>query len=1065
MLVLRAAIAVSLLFCVAVGASAADEFAGVWLGPLTGSVPCGSANGTATFLVSVSMSVTQSGSAVNGNGTFARQVVDFASCTPTQAVDTQPFSFSGTANGSSLTVPVRIQTVDGTIAMTVAGSSMSMALSFPGSAFTAQGTLSRGGGGGLTGTYNGTYTSTLSPCDGKLPLFTYSGNLTLTLVQSGDSIAGSITVFDDKRDILDSNGICTVIDRASTTDTFSGRVNGSTLLLTFNQGRRNTFTADVLGNTISATKIPGSFSGETTSFTVTRSSTTPPVPKVIGFAATPASIAAGRFTTLSWAVANATAVTIDNGIGSVPATGSVTVSPLRTTTYTLRAVGPEASVTATVEVTVTGGGARVVVSRLPEGMLLASGESGATDSFTVANVGTEPANVSLSKSGTFFSIAPSSFVLQPRASQQITITATAQPAVTDSGTITINGDGVVSGGITVRVRLLVAAAPAGTVRLAPSIARIDVAAPAGQSPSGVVPFTNSGSAPMTGIAVADVPWIVPESGTITINPGETKNVAFSIDPSRRPDAAELFGGATGSMSLRFLGRSTATNAVTNAVTPTTTVSVTIVHVVKPGTSSGAPPPIQPTELALMIPSHGTTDGIQADLYLSNRAASPLSSLKLYLAQSSQIASLPSLGVNRSVTLPSVSTSIFGVDAGGSLMLRGSTGTAETLSVAALRIVNPTGSAAYTSSIPVFRSGGGVGPGGTIVLSGVERSANARTTVVVQELSGNPGSASLQGYDENGVAIGSSGSIALGAFYSLTDNALAVVEGARSIVITNTGTGGGRINAYARVRANSTADTWIITDPSLESNSESMIMPTISTALVPGQTDIFVTNRSSSAVTATLSEFHESTRRRAVRSNAAGAVHSDALQQWTIQPRETKRATVTPSSGYVQLTGPAGALSVSARVTLTSAGESFGSALPPLPAASANGLGELKRFGGVGDASPATVAAATTGTYRSSLIVIETAGESATLRVTLSFSLPAGLALTSQAVVSKELILAPNQIRVVRDLARSIVGPQRDSFADIRDMQVDVEVVGGEGTVLSYIESTDNGTGDVVIRPE
>ncbi|MBK5259283.1 MAG: hypothetical protein JJE51_06800 [Thermoanaerobaculia bacterium] len=1060
----RAAIAVSLLFCVAVGANAADEFAGVWLGPLISKVPCGSETGTATFIISVSMSLTQTGSTVSGNGTFARQIIDFAQCIPTGGIDTQPFSVSGTANGSSLTVPLRIQSADGTIAMNVAGSSMSMSLSFPGSPFTADGTLSRAGGGGLTGTYEGTYTSTLSPCNGKLPLFTYTGNLTLTLIQAGDSITGAETTFGDKRDNLDSNGTCTIKDVGSTTNTVSGRVTGSILTLTFESNRSNTFTANVSGNTISAT-VAGEFAGEVTTFTVTRTSTTPPVPQLIRFSATPSSVAAGRYATLSWAVANVATVTIDNGVGSQPASGSITVSPSRSTTYTLTATGAGGSVTATTTVTVTGVGPRVVAATLPAGMLLATGETGATDSFTVANVGTDAANVSLAKSGNFFSISPESFVLQPRASQLIAITATAQPAVTDNGTITVNGDGVVTGGITVRVRLLVASPPAGTVRLAPSTARIDVAAPAGQSPSGVAPFTNSGSAPMTGIAVSDVPWIVPENGPITINPGETKNVTFSIEPSRRPDADSLFGGATGSMSLRFLGRSTATNAVTNAVTPNSTVSVSIVHVVKPGTSSGSPPPLEANELALLIPSHGSTEGIQADLYLSNRAASPLSNLKLFLSQSLQIASLPSLGANRSVSLPSVSTSIFGVDAGGSLMLRGSEGTAGTLSVAAVRIVNPTGSAAYTSSIPVFRSSGGVGPGGTIVLSGVERSANARTTVVVQELSGNPGSVSLQAYDENGAALGASGSIALGAFYSQTDNALAVVEGSRSIIITNTGTGGGRINAYARVRSNSTADTWIITDTSLEADSDSMIMPTISTALTPGQTDIFVTNRSASTVSATLNAFHESTRRRAVRSNAAGAAHSDALQQWTIQPRETKRATVTPTSGYVQLTGPAGALSVSARVTLTSTGESFGSALPPLPAASAQSLGELKRFGGVGDASAATVAAGTTATYRSSLIVIETAGESATLRVTLSFSLPAGLALTSQAVVSKELILAPNQIRVVRDLARSIIGPQRDSFADLRDMQVDVEVVGGGGTVLSYIESTDNGTGDVVIRPE
>ena len=52
-------------------------------------------------------------------------------------------------------------------------------------------------------------------------------------------------------------------------------------------------------------------------------------------------------TTLSWTTANATTVTIDQGIGAVAASGSTTVTPAATTTYTLTASNATASVTRT----------------------------------------------------------------------------------------------------------------------------------------------------------------------------------------------------------------------------------------------------------------------------------------------------------------------------------------------------------------------------------------------------------------------------------------------------------------------------------------------------------------------------------------------------------------------------------------------------------------------------------------------------------------------------------------------------------------------------------------------
>src|SRR5262245_34193830 len=63
-------------------------------------------------------------------------------------------------------------------------------------------------------------------------------------------------------------------------------------------------------------------------------------PDIAEFSAEPSSIERGQSSTLKWTVSNANQITIDNGVGSVQASGSRSVYPNETTTYTLRATGP-----------------------------------------------------------------------------------------------------------------------------------------------------------------------------------------------------------------------------------------------------------------------------------------------------------------------------------------------------------------------------------------------------------------------------------------------------------------------------------------------------------------------------------------------------------------------------------------------------------------------------------------------------------------------------------------------------------------------------------------------------
>ena len=86
--------------------------------------------------------------------------------------------------------------------------------------------------------------------------------------------------------------------------------------------------------------------------------TTPPpapaAPRVTQFSAEPGSIQRGQSSTLRWEVSGeANTISIDEGIGTVQATGNRRVFPTDSTTYTLTAAGPGGTTTARATVNVT----------------------------------------------------------------------------------------------------------------------------------------------------------------------------------------------------------------------------------------------------------------------------------------------------------------------------------------------------------------------------------------------------------------------------------------------------------------------------------------------------------------------------------------------------------------------------------------------------------------------------------------------------------------------------------------------------------------------------------------
>lgn len=79
----------------------------------------------------------------------------------------------------------------------------------------------------------------------------------------------------------------------------------------------------------------------------------PQAPTIANFSVEPRNIERGQSATLSWSVSNATDMSIDQGIGAVPANGTRRVSPNNTTNYTLTVRGPGGNATRTVTLNVT----------------------------------------------------------------------------------------------------------------------------------------------------------------------------------------------------------------------------------------------------------------------------------------------------------------------------------------------------------------------------------------------------------------------------------------------------------------------------------------------------------------------------------------------------------------------------------------------------------------------------------------------------------------------------------------------------------------------------------------
>jgi hypothetical protein len=300
---------------------------------------------------------------------------------------------------------------------------------------------------------------------------------------------------------------------------------------------------------------------------------------------------------------------------------------------------------------------------------------------------------------------------------------------------------------------------------------------------------------------------------------------------------------------------------------------------------------------------------------------------------------------------------------------------------------------------------------------------------------------------------------------------AVPAGTSSVRITNN-TGGSRVSAFARVSDATTGDSWTVIDPKAEfaSASGDLIVPIFGAGTGTTERFINVVNAGTAPATVRVTTVGGSERRRAVRAKSVGGTSgftaaTESDKTVTVAAQQTSKLTVDPiAAGFVRLNASS-PLAASGRIVVTSSGGSFGTTLPAIPVSAAVAINGNRRFTGIDDAGSATIAAGTPGTYRPSLMLIETAGQSAKVRVTLRYALPGGTRTTGSASASREFTINASQNLLVSDLGTTIIGTQRSNFGDLRNMQLDVEVIEGGGRIIPAVAMTDNSTGDLMVRAQ
>lgn len=718
----------------------------------------------------------------------------------------------------------------------------------------------------------------------------------------------------------------------------------------------------------------------------------------------------------------------------------------------------------------------VVLTSTPAGLVQLDGVAQNDDSFTLTNFGDIATAITLDKFDfDFYNVTPESFTLAGGASQTVRITSIPnQPAGVRYGGVVPRGTGTTDDDI-VTITLLSATKSGGGAVAEAVTSRVEVVGTVGSDSIGTVTFRNRGTSPLTGILVADVPWIVPDSSPITIDPGSSALVRFTVKRSRRP-ADQLSGALTGTLSLVYVSqlRSGSNVVGINDTTPSgiSITKVTVVDSTKPDVGPANAPQIAAGEIAFFIAgltaSNSASSSLASDLHIFNTSGSkPVNDLRLYYASSTlkAVANLSALGSSQAVTLANVVPNVYSIsDQTGSMQVRSDQWRSLSVNAVLLRLVNGVGT--YFGDLPVFRSDRTLRANDTAYLTGVAQSGTVHAVLYLEEAGGSAESVTIHPLDATGNSLGDR-TIALPP--SSTAQVSDLPAAAITIAVDNrtTATPNGVI-AYVRMTDDATGDSWSVIDWSrfydFKRNAPVRVPLVVSGGGGSKRRAVkHSASHESEAVTprttTSVSIFNSSTTGDARAKLTAGGVSKDV----TIAKGQT--LTIADVASFAG--APAGAQSLvieplRGEIVATSrlsTGPSIGTSVPVVESASGLRVGQGQTFFGLEDSTSATVNASTPGTYRTDYGFVETGGAATTVRATIAI---AGVRTTATA--TRDFRLEAGGFILVKDLVRSIVGDSRDTqFRDLHDLKLQIDVVDGSGAILPFVIVTDNGSGDISLR--
>ncbi|MBI2215413.1 MAG: hypothetical protein HYU52_17320 [Acidobacteria bacterium] len=769
-----------------------------------------------------------------------------------------------------------------------------------------------------------------------------------------------------------------------------------------------------------------------------------------------------------------------------PTTATITGGTTRSATITFPSSGTYAvktsnsacgSSSATKQVTIAARGAELAVTSPPRGMVQDPNVGGATDSFVVTNVGGASGSATLTQFGSFFTQSPSTFSLAPGKSQVVTLTGLPQPAGVYAGSseVPLGTFGSFAASEIVEVKLLVAPAPNGSVKAAPQRNRVDVV----DTASGSATFVNSGTGTLNGTVVSKVPWLTPGALSVVIPPGGNQSIGFTIDRDKRPDGGAPLGSVSGGMELVFRASSSGSRVQPEDGSASAASLVTVVDTVTPPTSPSAIPPLQAGQIALFVSGIGHITGsvgvFLSDLSITSTLPSGnIGDLVMYYTPlggaSSQQSSIPSVQAGKPVGLADIAQSTFGADAEiGTLQVRSSQ--IDKLSLAATVINSSNAAGTYGTVIPVFRSDRGIAPvadaPGTLVLTGLRKDASGHTNLYLQETIGLPTKVQIEFRNANGQVLETR--VEDLAPFALVSRSDTVPSGAVMATLRHFAASTGRFVAFATPVDRESGDTWAVSDWRHQyaySGTQTMVVPIAGVLRGANntyfRTDLSLTNVSAAGGTA-IARYYPRGASMVERTVTLGSMQSRVIADVVANLFNV----VGDSVGQIIITPSSGNFVVSSRTYTTVQGQAatFGTGVPTLATSAALKPGDTRRIGGIDDAALSTISAARPGTFRTNFGLVEASGKSATVRVTLRYSYANGAALAATtATASKDYALAPNQFLLLTSIAKELIGSDRDTrFGDLRNMQVDFSVTAGDGSVIPFVSSTDNGTGDTILR--